>query len=97
MTLRSSLFSLSQAADRNGTQHTKVPQEVPAFEEDQEVERQAMLSSPIKHGKRITSEVRSLTSEFRRVRADSNVAFIIGSCYDRDERDPKREVEEKAC
>lgn len=30
---------------------------LPAFEEDQEVERQAMLSSPPKKGKRITSEV----------------------------------------
>jgi hypothetical protein len=29
----------------------------PAFEEDQEVERQAMLSSPIKKGKRVTSDV----------------------------------------
>ena len=30
---------------------------LPAFEEDQEVERQAMLSSPPKKGKRVTSEV----------------------------------------
>jgi hypothetical protein len=33
---------------------------VPAFEEDQEIERLGMLSSPIKGSKRITSEVRSL-------------------------------------
>jgi hypothetical protein len=34
--------------------------EVPAFEEDQGVEREAMLSSPLKGTQRITSQVCSL-------------------------------------
>lgn len=46
---------------RTNKKHAKAQEDsVPAFEEDQEVEYQAMVLSPIKGGKCITSEVHSL-------------------------------------